>query len=86
MKKDEKQSVMTQFQSHATDTGSSSVQIALLTKKITSLTAHLQEHKKDKHSRRGLIGMVGRRRKLLRTMQGDNAQYTSIIRELGIRK
>lgn len=87
MKKDDKKAVMTQFQAHAKDTGSAGVQVALLTKKINSLTEHLKEHSKDKHSRRGLIGMVGRRRKLLRSMQlNDPAQYTKLIGDLGIRK
>lgn len=87
MKKDDKKKVMGQFQTHAKDTGSSQVQIAILTKKINSLTEHLKTHAKDKHSRRGLIGMVGRRRKLLRSMQqSDAAGYTKLIQELGIRK
>lgn len=87
MKKDEKKSVMVKFQTHAKDTGSSQVQIAILTEKIASLTEHLRAHKKDKHSRRGLLGMVGKRRRLLKYLQMSNAaQYADVVKQLGLRK
>lgn len=87
MKKDEKKSVMKKFQTHAKDTGSSQVQIAILTEKIAMLTEHLQTHKKDKHSRRGLLGMVGKRRRLLKYLQMSNvAQYADVVKQLGLRK
>lgn len=87
MKKDEKKSVMVKFQTHAKDTGSSQVQIAILTEKIAMLTEHLREHKKDKHSRRGLLGMVGKRRRLLKYLQMSNAaQYADVVKQLGLRK
>jgi small subunit ribosomal protein S15 len=87
MKKDEKKSVMKKFQTHAKDTGSSQVQIAILTEKIAMLTEHLREHRKDKHSRRGLLGMVGKRRRLLKYLQmSDAAQYADVVKQLGLRK
>jgi small subunit ribosomal protein S15 len=87
MKKDEKKSVMKKFQTHAKDTGSSQVQIAILTEKIAMLTEHLRAHKKDKHSRRGLLGMVGKRRRLLKYLQMSNAsQYADVVKQLGLRK
>ena len=87
MKKDDKNAIISEFQTHAKDTGSSQVQIAVLTNKINALTEHLKEHHKDKHSRRGLIGMVGQRRKLLKSMHTDNpAQYSELIAKLGLRK
>lgn len=87
MKKDDKKDVMKKFQTHAKDTGSSQVQVAILTKKIATLAEHLQTHKKDKHSRRGLLGMVGKRRRLLRHLQmNDQAKYQEVTKELGLRK
>ncbi len=87
MKKDEKKSVMNKFQAHAKDTGSSQVQIAILTQKIADLTEHLRAHKKDKHSRRGLLGMVGKRRRLLKYLQMSNvSQYADVVKQLGLRK
>ena len=87
MKKDEKKSVIKKFQTHAKDTGSSQVQIAILTEKIAMLTEHLRVHKKDKHSRRGLLGMVGKRRRLLKYLQMSNAsQYADVVKQLGLRK
>ena len=86
-KKDDKKAVIKKFQTHAKDTGSSQVQVAILTQKIENLSAHLQTHKKDKHSRRGLIGLVGKRRKLLRHLQLNNkAKYQEVIKALGLRK
>jgi small subunit ribosomal protein S15 len=87
MKKEEKTGIMTKFGVHAKDTGSAPVQIALLTEKIKQLTEHLKTHRKDKHSRRGLIGMVGKRRKLLRFLQRKSqASYSEVIKTLGLRK
>ena len=82
-----KAGIVTKFQRDQKDTGSSEVQIALLSANITSLTEHLKVHKKDVHSRRGLVRMVSRRRKLLDYLKGKNRQgYLDIIKELGIRK
>ena len=87
MKKEEKKGIMTKFGGHAKDTGSAPVQIALLTEKIKQLTDHLKTHRKDKHSRRGLIGMVGKRRKLLRFLQRKSqTSYAEVIKALGLRK
>jgi small subunit ribosomal protein S15 len=87
MQKDQKKAVMTKHQTHGKDTGSPQVQVAILTEKINALTEHLKTHAKDKHSRRGLIGMVGRRRKLLRYLQmRDSKAYQGLIKDLGIRK
>ena len=70
-----------------TDTGSPQVQIALLTRRINELTAHLQSHKKDHHSRRGLLMLVGRRRRLLDYVrQNDVERYRTIIAKLGLRR
>jgi len=87
MKKDDKKSAIGKHALHKKDTGSAPVQIAILTRKITALTDHLKNHPKDKHSRRGLIGMVGNRRKLLRYLQMyDSKKYTEITNSLGLRK
>ena len=87
MQKDQKKKVIATHQSHKKDTGSPKVQIAILTNRITELTDHLKEHSKDKHSRRGLIGMVGKRRKLLKYLQlNQPADYSTIIKELKLRK
>ena len=85
--KEDKQSVMTQYALHEGDTGSPEVQIAVLTRRITDLTGHLKIHKKDHHSRRGLLKMVGHRRNLLNyLMKKDVLRYRAIIEKLGIRK
>jgi len=82
-----KKDTIKKFQTHAKDTGSSQVQVAIITQKIENLSAHLREHPKDKHSRRGLIGLVGKRRKLLRHLQLNNKEkYQEIIKALGLRK
>ncbi len=82
-----KKEVIKTHQTHAKDTGSSKVQIAVLTNKIEMLSQHLKDHSKDKHSRRGLIGMVGKRRKLLRYLQmTDATQYAHVTKALGLRK
>ena len=75
------------FQKHDTDTGSSEVQIALLTERINGLTEHFKENKKDHHSRRGLLMLVNKRRKLLKYLKSvDNAKYLDVIGKLGLRK
>ncbi len=85
-KEDKTEAVLSQ-RIHDRDTGSSEVQIAILTKRITSLTDHFKANKKDHHSRRGLLQMVGRRRKLLDYIRRrDEAKYQSVIAALGIRK
>ncbi len=82
-----KQEVIGQYRTHDTDSGSPEVQIALLTGRIGYLTEHLTVHKKDFHSRRGLLRLVGRRRKLLDYLRSkDTNRYKHIIERLGIRK
>jgi len=72
---------------HDSDTGSPEVQIALLTQRIKALTGHLQDHKKDHHSRVGLLKMVGKRRRLLNYLNKTNIErYRKIVKELGLRK
>jgi small subunit ribosomal protein S15 len=84
---DNKRQIIEKYKLHAGDTGSPEVQIALLTERINSLTAHLQEHHKDHHSRRGLYKMIGQRRKFLDYLrENDIARYRTIIEQLGIRK
>ena len=78
---------MEKFSSHEGDTGSPEVQVALLTERINGLTEHLKGHKKDHHSRRGLLKMVGKRRRLLTYLQNKNIdRYRSLVKELGLRK
>ena len=87
MTNEEKTQIMQEFALHEGDTGSPEVQIAVLTKRINDLTEHLKGHKKDHHSRRGLLKMVGRRRNLLAYLQNSEVErYRSIIARLGIRK
>lgn len=82
-----KTAVITDFQQHPNDTGSPEVQVALLTHRINQLTGHFQDHKKDHHSRRGLLILVGRRRRLLDYIKSKSvAQYRTMIERLGIRK
>ena len=84
---EEKQRLMTEFATKEGDTGSPEVQIAILTSRITTLTEHFKTHKKDNHSRRGLLKMVAQRRKLLDYTRGkDEARYQDIIKRLGIRR
>ncbi|HBF12849.1 MAG TPA: 30S ribosomal protein S15 [Deltaproteobacteria bacterium] len=84
---EQKQEIISKFRVHEKDTGSSEVQIAILSKKIEELTKHFDTHKKDFSSRRGLLQMVGRRRKLLDYIKDTNtARYSKLIGELGIRK
>ncbi|MBQ9528573.1 MAG: 30S ribosomal protein S15 [Fretibacterium sp.] len=86
IQKEKKQSIISEYQTHESDTGSPEVQIAVLTERIRELTEHLKVHKKDFHSRRGLLKMVGSRRKLLRYLSGkDFNRYRSLIERLGLR-
>jgi small subunit ribosomal protein S15 len=85
--KEEKQKVIEKFKINENDTGSSEVQIAILTKKINKLNEHLKINKKDHHSRRGLVIMVGKRKRLLEYLKNnDIGRYKNIIKELGLRK
>lgn len=87
MLKEEKNAVIEANRTHENDTGSPEVQIAILTKRINDLTGHLKVHRKDHHSRRGLLKMVGHRRNLLNyLMKKDIGRYRAIIAKLGIRK
>lgn len=87
MDKERKNEIITTHALHEGDTGSPEVQIALLTERINHLTEHLQEHKKDNHSRRGLLKMVGKRRGLLNYLKStDIERYRAIIAALNIRK
>jgi small subunit ribosomal protein S15 len=82
-----KKEIIDRFKLHGKDTGSSEVQIALLSNRITYLTEHFKTHKKDHHSRRGLLKLVGQRRKLLNYLKkSDLTRYQQIIKELSIRK
>ena len=84
---EEKQEIIKTYATHEGDTGSPEVQVALLTKRIADLTEHLKEHKHDHHSRRGLLMMVGKRRKMLDYLaKKDIERYRAIIAKLGIRK
>lgn len=85
--KEEKSAIIADNKVHEKDTGSPEVQIAVLTKRINDLTEHLKIHKKDHHSRRGLLKMVGHRRNLLNYLQKKDVEgYRAIIAKLGIRK
>ena len=87
MLKENKQEIINKYKLHENDTGSPEVQIALLTERINHLNEHLKIHKKDHHSRRGLLKMVGQRRGLLNyLMKNDIERYRSIIERLGLRK
>lgn len=82
----EKQAIMKEYATHEGDTGSPEVQIAVLTTRINELTAHLKIHKKDNHSRRGLLKMVGHRRNLLSYLyKKDIERYRALVAKLGIR-
>ena len=84
---DRKQEIVAKFGENAQDTGSTRVQVALLTARINDLTEHLREHKKDHHSRRGLLMLVGQRRRLLNYLQkSDLDGYRELVKELGLRK
>ncbi|NJN65488.1 MAG: 30S ribosomal protein S15 [Chloroflexaceae bacterium] len=84
--KDEKVGVITEYRVHTTDTGSPEVQVALLTDRINSLIQHLKSHIHDHHSRRGLLKLVGRRRRLLAYLsKKDKHRYRSLVERLGLR-
>ncbi|MBI5079248.1 30S ribosomal protein S15 [Candidatus Wolfebacteria bacterium] len=83
----QKQNIVKEYKLHETDTGSTEIQIAFLTKQIAELTDHLKAHPKDNHSRRGLLKMVGKRRTLLDYLsQADQKSYASVVRKLGLKK
>ncbi|MFW0784739.1 30S ribosomal protein S15 [Gordonia sp. CPCC 206044] len=83
----QKKDILAEYGLHETDTGSPEAQVALLTKRITDLTEHLKEHKHDHHSRRGLLLLVGRRRRLLKYVaKVDINRYRSLIERLGLRR
>jgi len=85
--KDNKKKIIDDFKAHGRDTGSAEVQIALLSERINILGEHFKSHKKDFHSRRGLLAMVGRRRRLLNYIKHkDAAKYEQILDKLGLRK
>ena len=87
LRKEEKTAVIVDNRNHETDTGSPEVQIAILTRRINDLNAHLKEHKHDHHSYRGLLKMVGRRRNLLQYLKKkDIERYRATIERLGLRK
>ena len=87
LEKEKKKEIVAKYRLNEKDTGSPEVQIALLTERINSLTEHLQTHKKDHHSRRGLLKMVGRRRRLLDYLESkEKRRYQKIVQELGLRK
>jgi len=87
MNVNEKKEIVKDFAIKETDTGSTEVQVALLTKKINELSEHFKIHKKDHHSRRGLLGMINNRRKLLKYLKGKNEEgYQELIKKLGLRK
>jgi small subunit ribosomal protein S15 len=87
LSKDDKAGVMSAHQRHESDTGSPQVQVAVLTRRINDLTEHLKIHKKDHHSRRGLLKLVGRRRRLLNYLQRvDLDGYRELTKSLGLRR
>lgn len=82
-----KQELINEFKTHENDTGSPEVQVAILTEQINTLNEHLREHKKDHHSRRGLMKMVGKRRNLLTYLRNKDVQrYRELIGKLGLRR
>ena len=84
---DKKQDIIEEFKTHTKDTGSTEVQIALLTERINVLSEHFAQHKKDLHSRRGLLMMVGKRRRLLNYLKKkDTRKYEDILSKLNLRK
>lgn len=84
---DPKKRVVTKFRRHKSDTGSTEVQVALLSRRIVQLTEHFKLHRKDHSSRRGLLGMVAQRRRLLNYLKRSSpARYQSLIQELGLRR
>jgi len=86
LEKEKKQGIIEEFKTHNADTGSPEVQVAILTTRIRDLTEHLKIHKKDHHSQRGLLKMVGRRRRLLQYLRNkDFGRYSDLIQKLGLR-
>jgi small subunit ribosomal protein S15 len=86
LEKEEKTGIITDYQVHGADTGSPEVQVALLTERINQLIEHLKTHQHDHHSRRGLLKLVGRRRRLLAYVSGkDRDRYRALIERLGLR-
>jgi len=84
---EQKKSIIEEYKTHENDTGSPEVQVAILTKRINTLTEHLKTHRNDHHSRRGLLKMVGQRRSLLNYLKGRNEErYRVLIEKLGLRK
>lgn len=84
---EKKSGVIKEFSRHGSDTGSTEVQVALLTARINDLNEHLSTHKKDHHSRHGLLKMVGQRRRLLRYLQDNDIDgYRKLVKDLGLRK
>lgn len=84
---DKKREIISEYKTHESDTGSPEVQIAMLTYRINELNAHLKDHKKDHHSRRGLLKMVGHRRNLLTYLKNkDITRYRELIGKLGLRR
>lgn len=84
---EEKTKIIKKYKAHETDTGSDEVQIALLSKEIKELLSHLKKHPKDLHSKRGLLKMVSRRRKLLKHLKKeDEKRYNKIVKEMGLKK
>ncbi|EGK13672.1 small subunit ribosomal protein S15 [Kroppenstedtia sanguinis] len=82
-----KREIIDEYKTHESDTGSPEVQVAILTHRINELNEHLREHKKDHHSRRGLLKMVGQRRNLLNYLKkNDVARYRTLIQKLGLRR
>jgi small subunit ribosomal protein S15 len=87
LEKERKLEIIDRFKKHDVDTGSPEVQIAILSERISVLTDHLKTHSKDHHSRRGLLKMVGRRRRLLNYLQKrDIERYRAVVKELGLRR
>ena len=85
--KDRKTEIIDRFKKHDVDTGSPEVQIAILSERITVLTDHLKTHSKDHHSRRGLLKMVGQRRRLLNYLQKQDVErYRAVVKDLGLRR
>ena len=83
----EKAKIIEKFRTHEKDTGSSEVQIAVLSEEVSQLTEHLKKHPKDFHSRRGLLGMVAQRRKLLDYLKENNLRrYNSVVKKLGLKR
>lgn len=87
LSKDRKTEIIDRFKKHDVDTGSPEVQIGILSERINVLTEHLKQHSKDHHSRRGLLKMVGRRRRLLNYLQKQDVErYRAVVKDLGLRR